>query len=1121
MWRLSKREVVVVTGASAGLGRAIVRAFARTGANIGLLARGRDRLEEARREVETLGGRALVLPTDMADAAAVERAAEAVERDLGPIDVWVNNAIATIFGPFDQVTPEEFKRATEVTYLGYVYGTLAALKRMKPRDRGVIVQVGSALAYRSIPLQSAYCGAKHAVVGFTDSLRSELLRDGSHVHVTMVQMPALNTPQFEWSRSHMPKHPQPVPPIFQPEVAARAVVWAARQRRREVSVGLSTVVAIQGQKIAPGLADHYLAATGYESQQTEEPVSLDRPDNLFAPPPGDYGAHGRFDERAANRSLQFWLNRHRGFAALLAGGLTGLVVGAWRRRRSARSWNADRWVAGHRVLAAVAGSGLTTLVVSAWRQRRGSRVVQGRDEEARTPALPVFAQNRSEIVYAWRGPALLVVDNQGRVGEHEARSGFFFREARHLRALQLEVQGEDPFPCSLAAIDAQELEFTYVYPEKEGGGSDRGGEHRGVRYGNLDLRLRYHVHPCGLLATLWVTNHWQERVAVDVAWVLSADFADMGELHGARQQHAEVKTVAQAGGVRFQYRHPELPMETHVFAEDGAEGGAVWSFANGRLAARVLLEQQSTVELRLRVLAVDAQDPLEEGEAERREERLREWQRDVTRVEAVGDAPLAEITNRSMRDLGALALLEGRKDEWLTPAAGLPGFPSLWGRDALTAAWQASVFDRGEMAAAALSRLGRLQGEREDAWRDEQPGRIIRAAQRGPLVRLGKTPFGRYYGDFASPFTFILALGQLYAWSGNKPLLKQHWDAARRVMDWARAYGDRDGDGYLEYVTSSEAGPTHQGWKDSENAVVDEHGRQATPPIAPCEVQGYYFVAQQLMAVLALALGAPGDARAFWQSARALKRRFNRDFWMEDEGCVALGLDAEKRQLRSVTSNAGQCLTTGVVDDDKLPRLVRRLSQPDMFSGWGIRTLSSAHPAYNPLGYHLGSVWAVENATILFGLRRFGFDAEAVRLGRALYDLALLWRGNRIPECVGGYSRDQAPYPGAFPQANVPQAWNLSVFPIVLQTLLGLRAAAPLALLAVDPVLPRWLPGVTVRNLRVGEASVTLRFWRDRAGDSHYEVLRKQGTLHIVRQPPVDSLTAGVWDRLGALVKDW
>jgi glycogen debranching enzyme/NAD(P)-dependent dehydrogenase (short-subunit alcohol dehydrogenase family) len=1103
--------VVVVTGASAGLGRAIVREFAREGASIGLLARGRDRLEDARREVEALGGRALVLPTDVADAEAVEGAAEAVERELGPIDIWVNNAMATIFAPFDQVTPEEFKRATEVTYLGYVHGTMAALKRMKLRDRGVIVQVGSALSYRSIPLQSAYCGARHAVVGFTDSIRSELLRDGSNVHITIAHMPALNTPQFEWSRNRMPRRPQPVPPIFQPEVAARAVVWAARHRRRELSVGLPTVIAIQGQKIAPGLADRYLAKTGYESQQTNEPSPPDRLDNLFSPLPGDYGAHGRFDERAKEHSLQFWLNRNRSLLALVGGGLTGLAIGALSRRRS---WHGHDMNV-HRLLATFAGSGLAgALAAFVWKWRGVTRATESPLHIRGAETLPVFAQNRSDIIYAWRGPSLLVVDNQGCAGKQH-RSGFFFREARYLSELRLEIQGESPFSCSLAAVAANELEFNYVYPEKEGGGSDRGGEHRGVIYGNLDLRLSYRVSPCGLIATLWITNRWQDRVEVDVAWALAADFADTGELHGERRQRAEVEAVAQPNGVSFRYRHPEIPMETRIVSE-----GAAWSFADGLLSARVALERQATVELRLRALAVDARDPLDEREAARREERLRDWQRDITRVEAAGETPLAEIVNRAMGELGSMALLEGREDEWLAPAAGMPGFPSLWGRDALTAVWQASVFDRGEMAAAVLSRLGRMQGRRVDPWRDEQPGRIIRAAQTGPLVRLGQSPFDRYYGDFASPFDFIFALGQLYAWSGDKRQLKEHWDAARRVMDWAREYGDPDGDGYLEYQTQSEAGPTHQGWKDSENAIVDADGRQVAPPIAPCEIQGYYFVAQQFMAAFALALGAFGEARAFWNSAREFKRRFNRDFWMEDESYVAFGLDAEKRQIRSVTSNAGQCLTTGVVDDDKLPRLAHRIFQPDMFSGWGIRTLSSKHPAYNPLSYHLGSVWAVENGTILFGLRRFGFNAEALRLARALYDLALLWRGHRIPECVGGYDRSEAPHPGAFPQANVPQSWNLSVFPILLQTLLGLRAAAPLKLLAVDPVLPEWLPDVTVRNLRVGRASVSLRFWRARSGESRYEVLKKDGALRIVRQPPLDSLTASLWERLDALIKD-
>ncbi len=299
-----KRDVVVITGASAGVGRAAVRAFADRGAHVGLLARGRDGLEGAKREVEARGGKALAIPTDVSDPAQVEAAAAAVEEALGPMDIWVNNAMVSVFSPVKEMKPEEYKRVTEVTYLGYVYGTLAALKRMLPRDRGVIVQVGSALAYRGIPLQSAYCAAKHAIQGFNDSLRCELLHDGSKVRVAMVQMPALNTPQFGWVKSRLPRKAQPVPPIYQPEVAADAIVWTAYHDRQEVFVGLNNIISVWGNKFFPRLGDWYLARKGYSSQQYDGREDPDRPSNLWEPVPGDHGAHGSFDKRARNRATR-------------------------------------------------------------------------------------------------------------------------------------------------------------------------------------------------------------------------------------------------------------------------------------------------------------------------------------------------------------------------------------------------------------------------------------------------------------------------------------------------------------------------------------------------------------------------------------------------------------------------------------------------------------------------------------------------------------------------------------------------------------------------------------------------------------------------------------------------
>jgi NADP-dependent 3-hydroxy acid dehydrogenase YdfG len=328
-----KTEVVVVTGASAGVGRATVRAFAKRGASIGLLARGRDGLEAAKQEVEQMGGRALVCVTDTSDPGQVDAAVAAVQREFGPIDIWVNNAMVSVFSPVTEMKAEEYKRVTEVTYLGYVWGTLAALKSMRPRNKGVIIQVGSALAYRGIPLQSAYCAAKHAIQGFVDSLRTELLHDHSKIRVCMVQMPALNTPQFRWVRSRLPNKAQPVPPIFQPEVAADAIVYAATHHKREVYVGGPTVLAIVGNKIAPRIADWYLSRRGYRSQQISgEPEEKGRPDNLMAPLPGDHGAHGVFDDRSTHFSMQFWLDKNRNWVMALAG--LGVAFTWWLTKRA-------------------------------------------------------------------------------------------------------------------------------------------------------------------------------------------------------------------------------------------------------------------------------------------------------------------------------------------------------------------------------------------------------------------------------------------------------------------------------------------------------------------------------------------------------------------------------------------------------------------------------------------------------------------------------------------------------------------------------------------------------------------------------------------------------------------
>jgi glycogen debranching enzyme len=712
-----------------------------------------------------------------------------------------------------------------------------------------------------------------------------------------------------------------------------------------------------------------------------------------------------------------------------------------------------------------------------------------------------------------------VVDPEGQAGGHDL-TGYFFRQTRFLRDLRLEVDGTAPYLCSLAETGSNELEFAYIHPPVRaggGGGSGSGGlgGTGSLLFRDLDLRVRYRVHPASMVATLRITNRWQERADVDLAWILSADYATVDEAHfGSPERRAEVAVEPAGDAVVFRHQHAELPLETHATAD-----GADWQATSEGLRARISLPRQETLELRLRVRAVDPGAPIDgEGEA-KRERRLEKWQGGVTELFAPGETPLVEITNRAMRDLGAFALLDGREDEWLAPGAGVPLYQTLWGRDALTAAWQAGLFDRGEMLSDVLAFLDRTQGERVDPDRDEEPGRIINQAKTDPLSRQGLSAFGRSYADFASPFMYIIGLGYHYALTGDRATIERHWDSARRVLDWARNRGDRDGDGYLEYLTQSEHGPTHQGWKDSENAVVYGDGGQVKPPIAPCEVQGYYYVSLQFMAVLSAVMGEPGRGVDLWRQAEDLKDRFNRDFWMEEEGFIAFGLDAEKRQIGALTSNAAQTLPTGIISDEHIPRLVRRLFEPDLFSGWGIRTLSTRNPAYNPLDYHLGSVWPVENGTILFGLRRYGLTDQVLELARSLYDLSRLWPGGRTPECIGGYARDDHAHPGAYPRANVPQAWNQSMLVILVQSLLGLIPFAPLHVLLVDPILPPWLPELTIKRLRVGSASVSLRFYRDTDGESHYQVLEREGKLRVIRQPWIESFSADSWDRLRGLVQ--
>ncbi|MBD3238992.1 MAG: hypothetical protein GF331_00295 [Chitinivibrionales bacterium] len=738
----------------------------------------------------------------------------------------------------------------------------------------------------------------------------------------------------------------------------------------------------------------------------------------------------------------------------------------------------------------------------------------------RPDSAPVLMDARAlpDVRYAWCGRSLLVTDTAGFV-DGRGLTGFYYKAMRHLSLLLFTVNGHIPHLCSLAQTDTDSLEFAYVYPPVSGpstGGSGSGGMHRreGILERGLSLLLRYKLHPSGVDATLRITNHWDEHVEPRVAWQYAADYLSMDEARGrdtagepanaARGDHGTVELNSKGAthiGTELRFTGDSRP----EIRERGAEG-----------TVGLRRGESSLITFELRAIDCDPLSPV--SESSRKERFLERYESSLCRLRSPTEHPFVDYVNHSARLLARAALLDGPVDEWLCPSAGYPLYPFLFGRDSLTAGWMSAMIDQGQLLEHVITRLGRLQGKRCDDYRDEQPGRIVQQARDDIPSRENRTPFGRYYGDVASPFMCVVGLAHLYAWTGRTDQIRAHADCCRRVLQWARDFGDLDGDGFIEYQTRSPNGPLNQAWKDSDNAVVHQDGSQATPPIAACEIQGYYYAALQAAAVFCAILHERAEALHHLRTARKLKQRFNERFWLDDEGYVAFGLDSNKRVIRSRTSNMGHCLATGIVDRRHIPRLVKRLMAPDIYSGWGVRTLSTDNPAYHPLSYHLGTIWPVENASIAFGLRRYGFNREALRVMRGIYELARLWPAGQLPECVGGYERESHPFPHAFPRANVPQTWNSAAFILFTQVLLGIRPLGFAHTLLVDPVLPSWLPELWLEQLRIGDSECTLRFRRASCGRTDVTVESRKGPVHIVRQPPVNSLSAGPFARIGALV---
>ncbi len=748
----------------------------------------------------------------------------------------------------------------------------------------------------------------------------------------------------------------------------------------------------------------------------------------------------------------------------------------------------------------------------------------------------VYLRPRTHQDYIGESHSVLVTGANGFINQG-TEEGLRVFQTRSISRLEYLIDGKPFEPVSLSAVRLHNWLGYYIAPPP---GSGSGTQK------TVELKVsRFAGH--GLHEELDLTNYSQERVAFTFAIAIAADFADQNEA-GSRDREA-------TGSLTTEWRpgeNPELVFEfhaEHAYHHQGENGVARVHqiiavrvrhsdtpalYAEGCISFPVELEPKAHWHAcfdYVPTLGGKTLEPLYSCGAFRNEGNGNVRKRDsflkiaATRftVENAGE-PAAGVhltIEQAARDLAALRLHDlDRADGWV-PAAGLPEFVALFGRDSLTAAWQASLLSP-ELLRGVLPALAALQGKADNPWRDEQPDKMMHQAANRLTAELNFNPFKLYYGSITTSAVFPFALAALWQQTGDGDLARQYIDPALRAIHWRDTGGDLDGDGFGEYLCRSEKGLKNQGWKDSGDAIVYEDGSQVEPPIATCEEQGFLYVAKLRMAEMLWWLGRKDESKRLFHEAGELKKRFNDAFWMDDKGYFALGLDAKKRQIRSIASNPGHLLATAIVDSSLARRTADRLMMDDLFSGWGVRTLSSYHPAYDPYAYQRGCVWPAENGLFALGFLRYGLHHYVERLTQAQFDAAALFLHHRLPEAFGGHPRDRDhPFPAVYPKANWPQAWSSAAVYLYIIALLGLFPYAPLNLLFVDPHLPEWLPEITMSNLHIGQAIVDIRFCRKESGESDFEVRALRGKLHVVRQPSPWSLTADAGERFADILRSF
>ncbi len=692
-----------------------------------------------------------------------------------------------------------------------------------------------------------------------------------------------------------------------------------------------------------------------------------------------------------------------------------------------------------------------------------------------------------------RGHSVVLADHEGRLCG--GTTGFFHHQSRFLSRLELKVAGRRPESASAAVIAPDELTARFRSALPRSMVKDR-RLHTLAPERMLEVQLDWQVS-AGLAAVFRLTNRTPAPIAMPLSWSLDADFADQGQLTaGRRRPRLSVQRVwVEPATLILRSLHPRLRHATRI----ECRGPVAFKQAGKDIHCELDLAPQETVEIRFE--AAPMFDPAHADQLPPQtgsEGATEAWLQGCARL-AAADGVVQAAWDGAACDLHSLQFGDGDGEERFTPAAGVPHYLALFGRDTLMTGWQTALLNPATQRGA-LDLVGPWTAAEVEPRYDAQPGRVLHQRALGPMALLGKTPFLRYYGDHSASALFLIGLAAAYARSGDARWLRKRRDLALRVLDWMDRDGDLDGDGLYEYRTF--AGPhglKNQGWKDSGEAILYPDGAPVADPIVVCEIQAMFAAAKHAMGCAFASTGDDALAQDLQRQADAARRRFEQALWMENEGFVALGLDAEKRQIRTLASNAGESLAYGPLDTAKARRVADRIMQADFFTGWGLRTLPSSHPAYDPLGYHIGSVWPCFTALTARGFARYGFTDHLHALAGALFDATQLFERGRLPELFGGHPRDASGRrPGLYRDACWPQAWSAGAIILLVDTLVGLKPAAPLGAALIEPKLPEWLAQVRLKGVELGRGRLDLEVRRDPNGEMGCRVFANTTGLRIV-----------------------